>query len=89
MSERSKSLWRLLSAWFLARRTELRASMWYSLMDDVDVAEAARYRNPDFRKWLRGDPRVTTNPASLYGDDATGFPAGREEDNRARDMFRR
>lgn len=35
----------------------------------------------DFDGWVANDPMVTLNPASRYGDDATGFLAGAESDN--------
>lgn len=35
----------------------------------------------DFDGWIGNDPMVTLNPASRYGDDATGFLAGSELEN--------
>ena len=35
----------------------------------------------DFDGWVANDPMVTLNPASRYGDDATGFLAGAEAEN--------
>ena len=32
--------------------------------------------DPDFEGWLHGDPMVTGNPASRYGDDAPGYLTG-------------
>jgi hypothetical protein len=37
--------------------------------------------DPDFDGWVVNDPMVTLNPASRYGDDATGFLAGSEREN--------
>ena len=37
--------------------------------------------DPDFPRWIVNDPMVTLNPASRYGDDATGFLGGSERDN--------
>lgn len=37
--------------------------------------------DPDFDGWVVNDPMVTFNPASRYGDDATGFLAGGEREN--------
>lgn len=41
----------------------------------------SRSTDPDFDGWVANDPMVTLNPASRYGDDATGFLAGSELDN--------
>ena len=35
----------------------------------------------DFDGWIGNDPMVTLNPASRYGDDATGFLGGSELEN--------
>lgn len=43
-------------------------------------AEAA-VTDPDFDGWVANDPMVTMDPASRYGDDATGFLSGREDDD--------
>ena len=44
--------------------------------------ERDEFADPDFKRWLVSDPMVTMNPASRYGDDATGFLAGSELENR-------
>ena len=43
--------------------------------------ESSRSVDPDFDGWVANDPMVTLNPASRYGDDATGFLTGSESDN--------
>lgn len=43
--------------------------------------EQARTTAPDFDGWVANDPMVTMDPASRYGDDATGFLSGREDDD--------
>jgi len=40
--------------------------------------ESGQTMDPDFYGWVVNDPMVTLNPASRYGDDATGFLAGSE-----------
>ena len=40
--------------------------------------EPRQTTDPDFYRWVVNDPMVTLNPASRYGDDATGFLAGSE-----------
>lgn len=37
-----------------------------------DTSEAEASVDPAFRGWLYGDPRITGNPASRYGDDSPG-----------------
>lgn len=32
--------------------------------------------DPDFERWLHGDPSVTKNPASRYGDRTPGYITG-------------
>lgn len=46
-----------------------------------DRAERDQTTDPEFHGWVANDPMVTLNPASRYGDDATGFLAGSEADN--------
>ncbi len=41
-------------------------------------SESPPSTDPDFDGWIANDPMVTLNPASRYGDDATGFLAGSE-----------
>lgn len=36
--------------------------------------------DPDFPRWIVNDPMATLNPASRYGDEATGFLGGSERD---------
>lgn len=42
---------------------------------------SSRSVDPEFDGWVANDPMVTLNPASRYGDDATGFLTGSESDN--------
>lgn len=44
-------------------------------------AETAQSTDTDFDGWLANDPMVTLNPASRYGDDATGFLDGSKVEN--------
>jgi len=46
-----------------------------------DKASLAQTTDPDFDGWLVNDSMVTFDPASRYGDDATGLLAGGERDN--------
>lgn len=54
-----------------------------SLLDSI-IGWFASYgasTDHDFDGWIANDPMVTLNPASRYGDDATGFLAGSELEN--------
>ena len=51
------------------------------LLNAKAVAEAESQIDLDFKGWVRGDPSVTLNPTSIYGDDATGFLSGHEGDD--------
>jgi len=42
--------------------------------DDTDPADTSI--DPDFEGWLHGDPMVTKNPASRYGDRTPGYITG-------------
>jgi len=42
--------------------------------DDTDRADTSI--DPDFEGWLHGDPSVTKNPASRYGDRTPGYITG-------------
>ena len=60
------------------------ATLWFSLRAGLstpfvtrDVAmERDRGIDPDFEGWLHGDPMVTSNPASRYGDRTPGYITG-------------
>jgi hypothetical protein len=71
MSDVRRSLYRSLIDWLLILGVGVRAAVASPLLDEEAIAEAEQLRNPDFKGWLRGDPMVTMNPASLYGDEAT------------------
>ena len=43
---------------------------------EEDAREAKRLIDPDFDAWLHGDPSVTNNPASRYGDKTPGYVTG-------------
>ena len=46
-----------------------------------DGSASSRGVDRDFYGWVANDPMVTLNPASRYGDDATGFLTGSESDS--------
>jgi hypothetical protein len=39
-------------------------------------SEVDRQIDPDFQGWLHGDPMVTNNPASRYGNRTPGYITG-------------
>ena len=43
---------------------------------EEDAREAKPLIDPDFDAWLHGDPSVTKNPASRYGDKRPGYVTG-------------
>jgi hypothetical protein len=45
------------------------------LTEDEDVA-CHQNIDPDFDRWLYGDPFVTRNPASRYGERSPGYMTG-------------
>lgn len=60
---------------------------WFASLRSVSVFPAMNEKvesgskiDPDFPRWIVNDPMVTLNPASRYGDDATGFLGGSERD---------
>lgn len=51
---------------------QLRAAVSVGIPDE-DAREAERLIDRDFAAWLHGDPAVTKNPASRYGERAPGY----------------
>ena len=88
VTDRAKSPFELLCDWVRELGVRLQASVESPILDEQAAAEAKQYLDPDFKGWLRGDPRVTMNPVSRYGDDATGFPSGRDQSTCTRDIWR-
>jgi hypothetical protein len=67
-----------LSGWFSSATEALRGALaWLR----GGSGEQTRSTDPDFDGWVANDPMVTMDPASRYGDDATGFLSGREDDD--------
>ena len=61
-----------LRALFGTVRAQLRAAISVGIADE-DARDANSLTAPDLDGWLRGDPAVTKNPASRYGDRAPGY----------------
>lgn len=54
----------------------LRAGLSMPLVTRDTATEENRGADPDFEGWLHGDPMVTKNPASRYGDRTPGYITG-------------
>ncbi len=70
-----KSLLDSVTGWIASFGQGLRNAFARPVGDDK-AAESDQSTDPDFDGWLVNDPMVTLNPASRYGDDATGFLGG-------------
>ena len=66
------SFWGWISSIWLA----LRAGLSIPLATTTSDLEDNTRTDPDFEGWLHGDPMVTKNPASRYGDRTPGYITG-------------
>lgn len=76
MSETFKHLRESMMDWLSMLAVSARAIVASPLLDEEAVAAGEQYIDPDFNGWLHGDPFVTKNPASRYGDRAPGYLTG-------------
>jgi len=76
MNEDRKSLLESLTGWVAALGVSLRAAFSSPIIDEGIAADAERQIDPDFEGWLHGDPMVTKNSASRYGDRTPGYITG-------------
>lgn len=76
MNDNRKSLLGSAATWFAVMRDYVRASIAVPLAAETAEGEPDEITDPDFKRWLVGDPMVTGNPASRYGDDAPGYLTG-------------
>lgn len=81
MSNERKSLFDSAVDLFGILRDYVQAGGSMSVAAEEAEGESDQTTDPDFQGWLHNDPMVTMNPASRYGDDATGFLAGAELEN--------
>lgn len=79
MSAAPKFLVSAVTGWLSSFGKALRNLL--ALPADEDESASGRGVGHDFDGWIANDPMVTLNPASRYGDDATGFLAGSEADS--------
>ncbi|MBE0623506.1 MAG: hypothetical protein IH606_01715 [Burkholderiales bacterium] len=59
--------------WFATLWVALCAGLSTPLVTKDVAIEGDRGVDPDFEGWLHGDPMVTKNPASRYGDRTPGY----------------
>jgi hypothetical protein len=53
----------------------MRAALFVGVPRD-DAPAPTKLTDPHFDAWLHGDPSVTKNPASRYGDKRPGYVTG-------------
>jgi hypothetical protein len=59
--------------WISFLGVSARAAVTSPLLDEEAVAEAKKYIDRDFERWVHGDPLVTGSSASRYGEDSPGY----------------
>jgi hypothetical protein len=69
MNEVGKSLRESLMDWLAMRWTVLRAGV----STPLEVDEAEKHIDPDFKRWVANDPMVTENSASRYWEGEPGY----------------
>ena len=55
---------------------QLRTALSVDVSEDQNSRGSTTLVDPDFEGWLHGDPSVTKNPASRYGDRTPGYITG-------------
>jgi len=68
VGEVKKSLGDLLKDWLAMRWTALRAGV----STPLEVEEAEKYIDPDFHRWVKGDPMLANDASSKYMDVEAG-----------------
>ena len=61
---------------FVSIGSQLRAALSVGIAQDEGTRKAESPVDPDFEGWLHGDPLVTKNRASRYGDRTPGYITG-------------
>ena len=69
----SKALHESVTDWFAHLGVLLRAALSTAAELDEPPANTDHGIDPDFDGWLHGDPSVTKNPTSRYGDRTPGY----------------
>lgn len=55
---------------------QLRTALSVGVSEDQSACGSTTLVDPDFEGWLHGDPSVTKNPASRYGERTPGYITG-------------
>lgn len=76
MIENRKSLRESLTDFLGNLGVQLRAALSTGITEDDRARKAESRVDPDFEGWLHGDPSVTKNLASRYGDRTPGYITG-------------
>lgn len=76
MNEFSRPFYELLIGWFETLKVCVRAALSTGIDQDDGSRESQSPIDPDFEGWLHGDPSVTKNLASRYGDRTPGYITG-------------
>jgi hypothetical protein len=79
MNHDRKSLLDCVIDWFEMLGQGLRVATNLPTVDAIDesgTGESDQAIDPDFEGWLHGNPSVTNNPASRYGDRKPGYITG-------------
>lgn len=76
MIEDRKSLRESLTDFLGSLGVQLRAAFSTGIAEDDSTRKVNSRIDPDFEGWLHGDPSVTKNPASRYGDRTPGYITG-------------
>lgn len=62
--------------WISSIWLALRAGLFIPLTTTASDLDDNTRADPDFEGWLHGDPMVTKNPTSRYGDRTPGYITG-------------
>lgn len=65
-----------LKDWFATLWFALRAALSTPFVSEDVATKGDRGIDPDFEGWLHGDPMVTNNSASRYGNRSPGYITG-------------
>jgi hypothetical protein len=76
MNDGRKPLSQYLIDWISFLGFNVRAAMASPILDEAALLEAKEHLDPDFERWVWGDPMVTRNPASRYGERSPGYISG-------------
>lgn len=71
-----QSLRKSLVDFFGSLRTQLLTALSVGVSEDQGARSSTTSIDTDFEGWLHGDPSVTKNPASRYGDRTPGYITG-------------